>query len=75
MYPNPNQQQADSHHNYVHERQQAFLRAYNLARTALNSNQKRRNAIYNRKVHGPLYDEDRKVLHNPVVPQGKFFTP
>ena len=72
MYPNPNQPQADSHHNYVHERQQAFLKAYDLASTALNFNQKRRNAIYNRKVHGLFYDEGQKVLlHKPVVPPGK----
>ena len=63
---------SDSHHNYVYERQQAFLKVYDLARTALNSNQKRRNAIYNRKVHSPLYNEGQKVpLHNPVVLPGK----
>ena len=40
---------------------------------------KRRNAVYSRKVHGPTYQVDEKVLlHNPVVPVGKshkFFTP
>ena len=56
-----------------------FKKAYDSARTALNCNQRRRNALYNRKVHGPTYHVNQKVLlHNPVVPVGKspkFFSP
>ena len=72
MYPNPSPTQAKNVHDYVHTKQQAFQKAYETARTALNFQQKRRNTIYNKKAHGPLYKEGQKVLlHNPAVPQGK----
>ena len=79
MYPNPSDQPPADIHEFVSARQVRFQKAYDSARTALNFNQRRRNAIYNRKVHGPTYQVDQKVfLHNPVVPVGnspKFFSP
>ena len=79
MYPNPSDQPPADIHEFVSARQVKFQKSYDSARTALNFNQRRRNAIYNRKVHGPTYQVDQKVLlHNPVVPVGKspkFFSP
>ena len=79
MNPNPSDQPPADIHEFVSARQVRFQKAYDSARTALNFNQRRRNAIYNRKVHGPTYQVDQKVLlHNPVVPVGKspkFFSP
>ena len=72
MYPNPSDQPPAGSHEFVSARQVRFQKAYDSARTALNFNQRRRNAIYNRKVHGPTYQVNEKVLlHNPVVPVGK----
>ena len=56
MYPNPNNQSTLKTNGFVSARKLAFQKAYELARLALNQNQKRQNAIYNKKVHGPLYD-------------------
>ena len=79
MYPNPSDQSPADIHEFVSARQVRFQKAYDSARTALNFNQRRRNALYNRKVHGPNYQVNQKVLvHNPVVPVGKspkFFSP
>ena len=79
MYPNPSDQPPAGIHEFVSARQVRFQKAYGSARTALNINQRRRNAIYNRKVHVPTYQVNQKVLlHNPVVPAGKspkFFSP
>ena len=45
----------------------------------MNEKQKRRNAIYNKKVHGPTYKEGQKVLlYNPAIAVGtasKFASP
>ena len=46
----------------MYNKQQAFQRAFELVRRNLNEKQKRRNAIYNKKVHGPTYKEGQKVL-------------
>ena len=54
MYPNPKDQPASNTNEFVSALKLAFQKAYELARSALNQNQKRRNAIYNSKVHGPL---------------------
>ena len=79
MYPNTSDQPPADVHEFVSARQVRFQKTYNSARTALNFNQRRRNAICNRKVHGPTYKVDQKVLlHIPVVPVGKspkFFSP
>ena len=79
MYPNPHDHLPSSTNEFVSARKLAFQKAYESARSTLNQSQKRRNELYNRKVHGPLYQEGQKVLlHNPVVPVGKspnFFCP
>ena len=60
-------------------RENKFQKAYASARTALIFTQRRRNALYNTKVHGPTNELDQKVLlQNSLVPVGKlpkFFSP
>ena len=79
MYPSPNDHLPSFTNEFVSARKLAFQKAYESARSTLNQSQKRRNALYNRKVHGPLYQEGQNVLlHSPVVPVGKspeFFCP
>ena len=79
MYPNPSDQPPADIHEFVSARQIRFQKACDSARTALKFNQRRRKALYNRKVHGPTYQVNQKVLlRNPVVPVGKsskFFSP
>ena len=66
-------------HEFVHNKQQAFQRAFELVRRNLDEKQKRRNAIYNKKVHGPTYKEGQTVLlYHPVLAVGttsKFASP
>ena len=62
MYPNPQENTTTDIHEFVHNKQQALHRAFELVRRNLNEKQKRRNEIYNRKVHGPTYKEGQKVL-------------
>ena len=57
MYPNPQENATTDIHEFVHSKQRAFQRAFELVRRNLNEEQKRRNAIYNKKVHGPTYKE------------------
>ena len=79
MCPNPQENVTTDIHEFVHNKQQAFQRAFELVRCNLNENQKRRNAIYNKKVHGPTYKEGQKVLlYHPVIAVGttsKFASP
>ena len=79
MYPSPNDRLPSNTNEFVSARKLAFQKAYESARSTLNQNQKRRNELYNRKVHGPFYQEGQKVLlQSPVVPVGKspkFFCP
>ena len=79
MFPSPESDCTTNVHEFVHQRKQAFQRAFALVRDNLNKNQRRRNAIYNHKVHGPTYRDGQEVLlHTPVVPVGqspKFFSP
>ena len=79
MYPSPIDQPPADNHEFVSARKIQFQKAYDSARMALNFNQKRCNAMYSRKVHGPAYQVDQQVLlHNPVFPVGKshkFFSP
>ena len=60
MYPNPQENTTTDIHEFVHNKQQAFQRAFELVRRNLNEKQKRRNAIYNKKVHGPTHKEGQK---------------
>ena len=79
MYPKPQENHTGDIHEFVHNKQQAFQRAFELVRRNLNEKQKRRNAIYNKKVHGPTYKEGQKVLlYHPAVAVGttsKFASP
>ena len=60
MYPNPQENAIIDSHEFVHKKQQAFQRAFELVRRNLNEKQKRRNAIYSKKVHGPPRKKDKK---------------
>ena len=79
MYPNPQEITTTDIHEFVHNKQQAFQGAFELARRNLNEKQKRRNSIYNKKVHGPTYKEEQKVLlYHPAIAVGttsKFASP
>ena len=71
MNPNPQEHVTTDIHEFVHNKQQAFQRAFELVRRNLNEKQKRRNAIYNKKVHGPTYKEAQKVLlYHPAIAVG-----
>ena len=79
MYPKPQENETTDIHEFVYNKQQTFQRAFELVRRNLNEKQKRRNAIYNKKVHGPTYKEGQKVLlYHPVIAVGttsKFASP
>ena len=79
MYPHPQENKTTDIHEFVQNKQQAFQRAFELVRRNLNEKQKRRNAIYNKKVHGPTYKEGQKVLlYHPAIAIGttsKFASP
>ena len=79
MYPNPQENETTDSHKFVHNKQQAYHRAFELVRRNLNEKQKRRNAIYNEKVHGPTNKEGQKVLlYHPAIAVGttsKFGSP
>ena len=79
MYPNPQENVTTDIHEFVHNKQQASQRAFELVRRNLNEKQKRRNAIYNKKVHGPTYKEGQRVLlYHPAITVGttsKFASP
>ena len=71
MYPNPQEITTTDIHEFVHNKQQAFQRAFELVRRNLSKKQKRRNAIYNKKVHSPTYKEEQKVLlYHPAIAVG-----
>ena len=79
MYPNPQENEITDIHEFLHNKQKVFQRAFELVRRNLNEKQKRRNAIYNKKVHGPTYKEGQKVLlYHPAIVVGttsKFASP
>ena len=79
MYPNPQENTTTDIHDFVHNKQQAFQRVFELFRRNLNEKQKRQNPIYNKKVHGPTYKEGQKVLlYHPAIAVGttyKFASP
>ena len=57
---------------WVSQKEEAFRQAYELVRRNATSQQRRRNNLYNKRVHGPTYKEGEYVLlHYPVVPVGK----
>ena len=57
LYPNPHEKETTDIHEFSHNKQQAFQRAFELVRRNLNKKQKRRNAIYNKRVHGPTFKD------------------
>ena len=71
MYPNPQENMTTDIREFVHSKQQAFQRAFELVRRNLNEKQKGRIAIYNKRVHGPTYKEGQKVLlYHPAIVVG-----
>ena len=79
MYPNSQENVTTDIHEFVHNKQQAFQRAFELVRRNLNEKQKRQNATYHKKVHSPTYKEGQKVLlYHPAIAVGttsKFANP
>ena len=76
MYPNTSDQLPADLPEVVSARKVRFQKAYESARTALNFNHRRRNALYNRKVPGATYQN--VLLHNPVDSVGnspKYLSP
>ena len=59
-------------HDWVSQKEEAFRQAYELVRRNATTQQRRRNNLYNKRVHGPTYKEGEHVLlHYPVVQPGK----
>ena len=57
---------------WVSQKEEAFHLAFELVRRNATSQQRRRNNLYNKRVHRPTYNEGEYVLlHYPVVPVGK----
>ena len=57
MYLNPRENEITDTHEFVHNKQEAFQRAFHLVQRNLHEKQKRRNAIYSKKIHGLTYEE------------------
>ena len=71
MYQPPEHSEPSSLKKQVLERQEAIRKAFELVRRNTTAQQLRRSALYNRKVHGPVYKEgDCVLLHYPVTPPG-----
>ena len=72
MYrPPPSTTPIDAH-DWVSQKEEVFRQAYELVRRNATSQQRRRNNLYNKRVHGPTYKEgDYVLLHYPVVQPGK----
>ena len=72
MYPPPDSHVPTNINAYVMTRQQNFHQAFELVRRNTTAQQRRRNALYNRKVHGPTYKEaDFVLLHYDVTVPGQ----
>ena len=55
-------------HDWVLQKEEAFRQAYELVRRNATAQQRRRNMLYNKRVHGPTYKEGEHVLlQYPVV--------
>ena len=58
---------------WVLQKEEAFRQAYELVRRNATNQQRRRNNLYNKRVHDPTYKEGEHVLlHYPVVQPEKF---
>ena len=59
-------------YDWVSQKEEAFRQTYELVRRNATIQQRRRNNLYNKRVHGPTYKEGEHVhLHYPVVQSGK----
>ena len=67
MYKPPEHREPSSLNKQVLERQETIRKAFELVRQNTTAQQLRRSALYNRKVHGPVYKEvDCVLLHHPA---------
>ena len=72
MYRPPPSTTPTDVHDWVLQKEEAFRQAYELVRRNATTQQRRRNNLYNKRVHGPTYKEGEYVLlHYLVVPLGK----
>ena len=72
MYRPPQSTTPIDVHDWVSQKEKAFRQAYELVRRNATAQQRRRNNLYNKRVHGPTYREGEHVLlHYPVVQPGK----
>ena len=79
MYPNPQENATTDIHEFVHSKQQAFQRAFELVRRNLNEIQKRRTLSTIKRSTAPHTKEGQNVLlHHPNTAVGttsKFASP
>ena len=72
MFSPPKSDEPPTVHDFVQNRTDAFRKAYKLVRKSSTAQQRRRSALYNKRVHGPTYQEHEMVLlHYPVVEAGR----
>ena len=72
MYRPPTSTTPIDVHHWVSQKEEAFRQAYELVRRNATAQQRRRNNLYNKRVHGPTYKEGEQVLlHYPVAQPGK----
>ena len=68
----PQSAEPDNLHDWVLQKQNAFRKAFLFVRRNATAQQRRRDILYNKHVHGLTYKEGEHVLlHYPVVPVGK----
>ena len=71
MYRSPPSTTPTEVHDWVSQKEEAFRQAYELVRRNATAQQRRRNNLHNKSVHGPTYKEGEHVLlHYPVVQPG-----
>ena len=72
MYRPPSSMTPIDVHDWVLQKEEAFRQAYELVLRNATAQQRRRNNLYNKRVHGPTYKEGEDVLlHYHVVQPGK----
>ena len=72
MYRPPQSTTPIDVYDWVSQKEEAFRQAYELVRRNATTQQRRRNHLYNKRVHGPKYKEGEHILlHYPVVQPGK----
>ena len=62
MYPPPKTNKPTHVNKHVMQKEAVFHRAHQLVRRNTTNRQKRRNALYNKKVHGPKHREGHYIL-------------